>query len=248
MCICKQFQIPLVKAGVPQGSVPGPLLFLLYINDIADDLLCLTRLFSDDTSLSYSSQSPYTIEDVMNSDLENISIWSKQWLVNFNPQKIKAMVFSNINLPNDVEITFQDKLVEFVTCHKHLGLTFDSKGTFHIHIVNIIKSTSQGLRALRKLKYVLNRHYHARIYLIFIRPMLEYACDLWDGCSQQDSGNLEKLQLEAGRIVTRLSLFASRESIYSETGWELLSDMRRVGRLSLFYSIHNKSAPEYLCD
>ena len=51
--------------------------------------------------------------------------------VNFNPKKTKAMVFSNINLPNDVEITFQDKLVEFVTCHKHLGITFDSSGKFH---------------------------------------------------------------------------------------------------------------------
>jgi hypothetical protein len=78
--------------------------------------------------------------------------------------------------------------------------------------------------------------------------MFEYACELWDGCSQQDSDNLEKLQLEAGRIVTGLPLFASRESIYSETGWELLSGRRRVRRLSLFYSIHNKSAPEYLCD
>ena len=60
--------------------------------------------------------------------------------------------------------------------------------------------------------------------------------------------NLEKLQIEAGRIVTGLPLFASRQSIYSETGWELLSDRRRVRRLSLFYSIHNKSAPDYLCD
>ena len=107
------------NAAVPQGSVLVPLHFLLYVNDIADNLLNLTRLFADDTSLSYSSQSPYTIEDVMNSDLESISIWSKQWLVNFNPLKTKSMVFSNINLPNDVEITFQDKLVEFVTCHKH---------------------------------------------------------------------------------------------------------------------------------
>jgi hypothetical protein len=57
--------------------VLGPLLFLLYVNDIADNLLSLTRLFADDTSLSYSSQSPYTIEDVINSDLESISIWSK---------------------------------------------------------------------------------------------------------------------------------------------------------------------------
>jgi hypothetical protein len=54
--------------------------------------------------------------------------------------------------------------------------------------------------------------------------MFEYACELWDGCSQQDSDNLEKLQLEAGRIVTGLPLFANRESIYSEAGWELLSD------------------------
>jgi hypothetical protein len=58
----------------------------------------------------------------------------------------------------------------------------------------------------------------------FLRPMFEYACALWDGCSQQDSDNLEKLQLEAGRIVTGLPLFANRESIYSEAGWELLSD------------------------
>jgi hypothetical protein len=93
MCICKQFQIPHSNAGVPHGSVLGPLLFLFYVNDIADNLLSLTRLFADNTSLSYSSQIPYTIEDEMNSDLESISIWSKQWLVNFNPQKTKAMVF-----------------------------------------------------------------------------------------------------------------------------------------------------------
>jgi hypothetical protein len=78
--------------------------------------------------------------------------------------------------------------------------------------------------------------------------MFEYACELWDGCSQQDYDNPEKLQFEAGRIVTGLTLFASDESIYSETGWELLSDRRRVRRLSLFYSIHDKSAPEYLFD
>ena len=158
----------------------GPLLFLLY--EVLLDCLQMILLFH----ILVKVHMQCTIEDVINSDLESISIWSKQWLVNFNPQKTKAMVYSIINLSNDVEITFQDKLVEFVTCHKHLSITFDSNGKFHTHIVNIIKSASQRLCALRKLRYVLNRHYLARIYLIFIRPMLEYVCELWDDCSQQD--------------------------------------------------------------
>jgi hypothetical protein len=87
------------NAADPQGSVLVPLHFLLYVNDIADNLLSLTRLFADDTSLSYSSQSPYTIEDVINSDLESISIWSKQWLVNCNPQKLKQWYFPTLIFP-----------------------------------------------------------------------------------------------------------------------------------------------------
>ena len=65
---------------------------------------------------------------------------------------------------------------------------------------------------------------------------------------KQDSDNLEKFQLEAVRMVTGLPLLASRGSICSETGWELIFGRQRVRRLSLFYSIHNKSAPDYLYD
>ena len=234
------------NAGVPQGSVLGPLLFLLYVNDIADDLVSLSRLFADDTSLSYSSLSPYTIEDIMNTDLEALANWSEQWLIKFNPKKTKALSFcNNNNISNDVEIQFQNETVEFVSHHKHLGITFDNDGKFHTHINNIVNSTTKRLCALRQLKYVLNRNFLSRIYLTFIRPIMEYACELWDGCSQNDSDNLEKLQLEAGRIVTGLPLFASRESIYYETGCELLSDRRKTRRLSIFYNIHNKSAPDY---
>ena len=240
--------LQLTNAGVPQGSVLGPLLFLLYVNDIADNLISLSRLFADDTSLSFTSASPYTIEDVMNGDLEILDNWSKQWLVKFNPQKTKALAFSSSSVPNDIDIKFQDEVVEFVSYHKHLGITFDSDGKFHSHIENIVQSVSNRLSVMRKLKYILTRNTLSRIYLTFIRPLMEYACELWDGCSQRESDSLEKLQLEAGRIVTGLPLFASRDSIYYETGWELLSERRRLRRLSLFFNIHKNSAPEYLSD
>jgi hypothetical protein len=76
-----------VSAGVPQGSVLAHLLFLVYINDIGEQLLSLTRLFADDTTLGYSSSSPDALELVINHDLNKLSTWSGQWLMSFNPDK-----------------------------------------------------------------------------------------------------------------------------------------------------------------
>ena len=79
----------ILNAGVPQGSVLGPLLFLLFINDIADDLIRMARLFADDTSLSFSSADLAELERVLNEDLNKLSIWAKRWLTIFKPQKLK---------------------------------------------------------------------------------------------------------------------------------------------------------------
>ena len=74
-----------INAGVPHGSVLGPLLFLIYVNDISDSLLGLTRLFADDSSLFYSASSIHDIEGIINFDLQVLVTWAKQWLINFNP-------------------------------------------------------------------------------------------------------------------------------------------------------------------
>jgi hypothetical protein len=81
-----------VKAGVPQWSVLGPLLFLFYINDITDNLGNLARLFADDTSLSYSGRNYDIMKSDINNDLSKLNEWAKLWLVNFNAKKTKALV------------------------------------------------------------------------------------------------------------------------------------------------------------
>jgi hypothetical protein len=83
----------------------------------------------------------------------------------------------------------------------------------------LIESASKQLNVLRKLKYHLNRNYLETNYLTFIRPVLEYASEVWDNCGQINSDRLEKVQLEAARISTGLPSFASINSIYIETGW-----------------------------
>ena len=186
--ICSSYQY--ISAGVPQGSVLGPLLFLLYINDIADNIESMTRLFADDTSISRTSQSSVELETVINRDLRKLDTWSKNWLVNFNPQKTDAMVISNLAQHNNLHIHFSNNLLEFVDSHKHLGITFSANCKWTVHITVIIASASRQLNMLRKLKFRLDRFILNRLYLTYIRPVLEYASEVWDGCSVTDANRL----------------------------------------------------------
>ena len=83
-----------IFAGVPQGSVLGPLLFLVYINDIAKQLLSLTRLFADDSSIFYAAANIADIAGIIYNDLQLLSNWAKQWLVTFNPLNTEAVLFT----------------------------------------------------------------------------------------------------------------------------------------------------------
>ncbi len=120
-----------ITAGVPQGSVLGPLLFLIYVNDITDHLLSIVRLFADDSSLSFSSANTDDLEGIINHDLLIISNWAKQWLVNFNPNKTEAMLFTLRELDRPLNLSFENTSIAFVENHKHLGLTLTNNGKWH---------------------------------------------------------------------------------------------------------------------
>ena len=178
-----------IKAGVPQGTVLGPLFFLVYINDIVENLLSIVRLFADDTSLACSSASIRDIEGILNHDLLVLSTWRKQWLVDFNPSKTEAIIFSCNDAYYFPNLMFEDILVNFVENHKHLGLTLSSNAKWHSHIENIITSVSKLLGIMRAVKYKLSRKALNNDYISYIRPILEYAAVVWDGCTAYEKNS-----------------------------------------------------------
>ena len=130
------------NAGVPQGSVLGPMLFLVYVNDISESLLSLTRLFADDSSLFYSASNIQDIEGIINYDLQVLTSWAKQWLINFNPQKTEALLFTLKQIERFPNLIFNNIPMQFVEAHKHLGMTLSNNGQWHSHIDNILTSAA----------------------------------------------------------------------------------------------------------
>ena len=99
---------------------------------------------------------------------------------------------------------------------------------------------------MRKLKFQLDRRSLEIIYISFIRPLLEYAVVVWDNCTRYEVSAIEKVQLEAARIVTGTTKLVSLDELYKETGWESLETRRTKHKLSLFYKMNNNISPEYL--
>ena len=126
-----------VKADVPQGSIIGPLLFLVYINDIGNELNASVRLFADDTSLYIIVENPNTAAVTLNNDLKHISNWANDWLVDFNPSKTFSMLISRKRDPVNHPPLFMNNIpLKCTSTKEHLGLTFSDTCDWTNHITN----------------------------------------------------------------------------------------------------------------
>ena len=236
-----------IHAGVPQGSILGPLLFLLYINDIVNEIGSNIRLFADDTSLFIIVENPYEAAMVLNSDLLKISRWANLWLVKFNPNKNEVMLFTRkFDIQDHPPVIMMDQQIQDAQFHKHLGVYFSSDCSWHHHINYIKQKAWTRINVMRKLKFILDRKSLETIYITFIRPLLEYADIIWDNCSDQEKKDLEKLQTEAARIATGATKLVSIEKLYDEVCWERLETRRWKHKLVLFHKMYHTLAPQYL--
>ena len=164
-----------ILAGVPQSSVLGPLLFLIYIHDLPNGIESICKIFADDTSLFSEVKDATVSHTQLNNDLNKISKLAFQWKMLFNPDPSKQAIeicFShkrdNVSYPS---LVFNDSKVQLANSQKHLGLILDSKLDFHEHIDNKIKKCNK----VKRLSLILSRKSLLTIYKSFVRPNLDYA-------------------------------------------------------------------------
>ena len=155
------------------------------------------------------------------------------------------MFISNIFVDDNIEIMMDGTILKLVNNHKHLGVVLSLNNKWSSHIDSIISSFSRQIPCLRIVKYKFSKEIFNKLYCTYIRPILEYACEVLDGCSQADSDRLKQVQLNAARIVTGLPTFSSLNSLYFETWLQTLAERRKYRKLNLMYRILNNDSSLY---
>ena len=240
-----------VNAGVPQGSILGPLLFLIYINDLADGLSSNAKLFADDTSLFSVVHNANTTANELNNDLVKISRWAYQWKMSFNadPSKQAQEVIFSRKTKNDFHppLAFNNNNVSETNSQKHLGVVLDNRFSFEDHLKMILNKVNKTIGLLRKLHNIPPRSALFIIYKSFIRPHLDYGDIIYDQAYNASfHQKLELLQYNACLAITGAIRGTSREKLYEELGLESLQLRRWFRKLSCFYKLFKSKHPHYL--
>ena len=170
-----------IKAEVPQGSILGPLFFLVYIHDLPNGLLSNPKLFTDDTSIFSVVKDHLNFSNKLNEDLSKISQWAYQWKMSFNidvSKQAQEVIFSRKkNIGNHIAVFFHNLPIYRKPTQKHLGLLLDEKLNSSEYINEKLKKVTKSINLLRKLNLILPRSSLLIIYKSFIRLHLDYGLE-----------------------------------------------------------------------
>ena len=189
-------QVP-VTSGVPQGSVLGPILFLVYVNDLPDKVKSHLRLFADDTA-AYLAITKLAESKQLQDDLDTLQEWEIDWDKEFNPGKCQVMQVTRSRSPLPNSYVLHGQTLEVVSSAKYLGVDIASDLSRKPHITRITNTANKSLGFLRRNLKAKNPELRERAYKAIVRPQLEYAAPVWDPHTLNDIQKIEMVQRRVG--------------------------------------------------
>ena len=226
-----------VLPGVPQGTVLGPLLFSLYINDISSDIESEIRLFADDC-VCYREIKDEKDTMKLQRDIDRLGSWARKWGMRFQPVKCNMMQLTRKRIKKiHASYTLKGTNLENVESIKYLGVTITSDLRWNTHVSNVCTKANRTLGFLRRNLYSCPQEVKEAAYKGLVRPVLDYGSSVWDPSGVVLQEELESVQKRAARFVTGNYNYetGSMTGILGQLKWESLKKRRKDNRLILLY-------------
>ena len=233
---CKQ-----VRSGVPQGTVLGPLMFLLYINDIGDNLNHSTiRLFADDCLL-YKTISNQDDAGRLQDDLDKVQEWTDTWQMEFNAKKCYLLSMHSKRDPTLSKYRLKGEEIVKTSHHSYLGVEIQDDSKWSKHVENCTKKANRALGFIRRNFGRCPESIKETLYTAMVRPHLEYASGAWNPHLKKDINKLENIQRKASRFVKSCNCrdAGTVTGLLADLEWKSLKQRRTKHDLTLFYQAIN---------
>lgn len=233
-----------VDLGVPQGSVLGVMLFLLYINDVKCVLkFCKIMLFADDALIYISGKNVERLEQCLNEDLESINNWLEMNKMKLNVKKTKCMKFK---VNEQINIFINGEMIECVDSFKYLGVVLDSKLNFKDHARYVCGKIAKKVGFLRRIRKELTFESALLLYNSIVLPHFNYCASLMYACQQEIINRLQLLQNKAMRAILMVNVYTPIRVMLEMLNWMNVKQRLKYSAMLLIYKMKNKMVPEYL--
>lgn len=244
----------LVISGVPQGSILGPLLFLLYTADISNHIQhSHLQSYADDTQMLYSflPSETQSASHKMNQDLKSVYTYAAAHNLKLNPNKSVAMVISSdnklINIKNELNIMIDNTTLEFSQESKILGIIFDEKLRFYSHVSKLFQRAYIKLKVLYSNRYIMNYKLRKKLCESLVIPIFHYCDIVYFPCLDVLTQNrIQRVQNICCRFVCNLRKFDHLSDKFTQLKWLKMAEHTNYHYLTFIHRLLLTSTPVYL--
>lgn len=241
-----------LTTGVPQGSILGPIIFLMSINDMPlyGSLSDIT-IFADDATESVFANTVMEVETKLQEKANDIETWSSDNKMVVNVDKTKTMLISNNQklrtLTNrNLIVKVGEKTVEQVSHEKLLGIQIDEALTWDDQVKQVRKQVLYKLYILRKIKDYLPINIRKLFFSYYVKPHLDYCNTVWGNTTKKNIEAINKLLKQAARLILCKDYSTPSDEMFKELGWSTFQENKTQREALLVYKALNNMAPPYL--